>query len=266
MVDRETIQYYSRRTGLGMNIVSKDEKISRVLRSISEWDGIDYAFKGGTAINRTYISETARFSEDLDFDLFGPGRVRDRIEAVKERLSSINGFDVKGPRMLFTTSRFDMSYVNEFDHKDKVRIDFNTAYDRNHSVKPIGMMLVSPTFLPSVSSNLRIYSYEDLLAQKIMALDDRIEGKDLYDINFMLQGKFDRDQFMQAVDIRVDLRDADVKGDRFWTHLLSRRAIFRSKWESIMNGTNHYIALDRRPEWRSFIDSTFDRIEMSVLG
>ena len=69
MVDREILRLYALRTGLGLKYLSKDEMISVALKQLRPLFP-DVIFKGGTALNRVYLSQIGvnRFSEDIDLD------------------------------------------------------------------------------------------------------------------------------------------------------------------------------------------------------
>ncbi|MCU0798356.1 MAG: nucleotidyl transferase AbiEii/AbiGii toxin family protein [Candidatus Thermoplasmatota archaeon] len=263
--DRDMIRLISRRTGLGLNYISKDHRISMLLGALVEWDDVEFAIKGGTAINRLYLGKDQRFSEDIDADLFGPGRVKDRLGLIRKKMDGIEGFIISGPRMLYSTARFDAFYNNEFDQKDRVMLDFNTGKDRPFSSSKVERKVVLSTLTPTDPSLVPVYSFEDLIAQKLLAASNRLEGKDIYDIKFSMEKDVDKDRIFKALSMQLELMDDELGVNEFMENLLTRRDQFRGNWIDIMKRTNHYILKDRRPEWRSFIDTTFDLLELKLI-
>ncbi|MDG6224230.1 MAG: nucleotidyl transferase AbiEii/AbiGii toxin family protein [Candidatus Thermoplasmatota archaeon] len=266
VIDPDDIERISRKRGLGLKFVSKDMKISILLEAISAWEGLDFALKGGTAINRLYLKNDQRFSEDIDIDLFGPGRIDERLSRVRELFDDIQGFDIIGPRMLYHNARFDAIYTSEFGEKDRVMLDINIGYDRSYCVNPIERRPITSSIIAYPSAMVPVYSMEDLLAQKFMALENRIEGKDVYDIKMALNTKFDVGILKSSIIQRLEMMKMEKDLSSFLDSLMERRDLFLDNWVRIMNATNHYLPKDRRPDWRSFIRTLFDDIQDKVIG
>ena len=262
MLDEHLIYSISARTGLGRKFISKEDKISLLLKNVSEWDEFAMALKGGTAINRLYLGEKGRFSEDIDIDIFGPRSSRKKLEKIKGKMESISDFNIQGPRMMHLTARFDAYYTNEFGERDRVRLDLYLANDRPWPAKPIERKLITSSLIQTNPSQFPVYSFEDLMAHKIVALGSRMEGKDLYDIHFSLEREIDKKLLKKAVGLRLSLRKNGRVVEDFIEEVMDSRVLFRDNWKQIMNGTNHFIPGSRRPEWRSFIETTFDRLQI----
>jgi len=119
------LRYLSVKTGLSLNYISKDEKVSYLLSQVWEIFGDNVILKGGTALNRVYLSKlnVSRFSEDIDLDYFGKGDLNERIKAVEAKVKRIKDFNVRSPRILHRTLRFDCHYTNELGNQDRVRLE-----------------------------------------------------------------------------------------------------------------------------------------------
>ncbi len=100
-MDERMLKYTATKTGLGLNYVDKEEKISLLLSQLWEIFGEKTILKGGTAINRVYLAKigAARFSEDVDIDYFN-GNVETSANEIIDGMKKIEGFKVKGPRIL----------------------------------------------------------------------------------------------------------------------------------------------------------------------
>ncbi len=86
----------------------------------------DAVLKGGTALSRVYLAKigVSRFSEYIDLDFVSDMALDKKISVIKEKVVEIEGFEIRGPRILHRTLRFDCHYVNEFGDNDRIRIEF----------------------------------------------------------------------------------------------------------------------------------------------
>ncbi|MEA3559955.1 MAG: nucleotidyl transferase AbiEii/AbiGii toxin family protein [Candidatus Thermoplasmatota archaeon] len=188
--------------------------------------------------------------------------LNEKLDLVKEKFKEINGFDVQGPRLHYLTARFDAYYMNEFGEKDRVRIDLYLPNSTPHSAKRIEPMLVQSQYLLKDPCILPGYSREDLISQKLRDIENRTEGKDIYDLFFSLKMDNDVNAILLAIEKRLELRDDGRSPRKFLEDLEKRRDVFLKDRTAVMNNTNHYIPKKRRPEWRSFINTVFDEILM----
>ncbi len=265
MLDKELIRITAARSGLGMKFISKENRISNLLSQISNWKNMEMALKGGTAINRIHLRDNARFSEDIDIDVFGSLNVDEKLALLNDRMGSIHDFTVEGPRMMRLTARYDAFYINEFGEKDRVMIDLYLANNEPHAINDIEEQLISSNLIQTHPSLFPAYSLEDLIAQKLIALAYRLEGKDLYDLYFTTALDHDTDMVLGALKKRLELRNYQEDISTFLGSLIDRSSQFKDKWVMIMNGTNHFIPRSKRPDWRLLINTLFDRLNSSYI-
>ncbi|PXF61269.1 MAG: hypothetical protein C4B59_04775 [Candidatus Methanogaster sp.] len=262
MADPEILRHISAKTGLGLKYLSKDEKVSIVLEQLR---GLfpEVILKGGTALNRVYLARlgVSRFSEDIDLDFVSDYSLNEKISAISERVMGITDFDVQGPRILHRTLRFDCYYVNEFDDKDRIRIEFYLT--RTESLK-VEDVLVKSHFIEAHPTIFKVYSLEDLMARKFVALYNRMEGKDIYDIFYCLDLDFDEGVLFKALDIMLDFYGIDHPG--FLDDLLVRLEAARENSYYIGNSANHFIHRNLRPDWKIFIDTLILKVEGTLRG
>ncbi len=265
MLELADIRRRVARTGLGSKYISKDEKISMILRQISDLD-MDIALKGGTAINRTYLRDNARFSEDIDLDLFGDIRIDKKIDLLRKKFEKIEGFEMSHPRLLYLTVRIDANYINEMGEKDRVMIDVYVPNSTPITVKPVEKRLIEGSIVQTRGVVLSCYSDIDLMAQKMLALDGRYEGKDVFDLFHSLKMDFDVLDLMKGLELRLELRKDQRNTSTFLTDLAEKRVEFMDRWSEMMNGTNHFIPRHLRPEWKGMINDLFDSIKKIRSG
>ncbi len=259
-MDIEIMRYLAAKTGLGLNYISKDEKLSYILSQLSGIFPEQVVLKGGTAINRVYLARTgvSRFSEDIDLDFLISGTLHERIESIKKGMAEIEGFDVRGPRILHRTLRFDCYYQNELGHRDRVKVEFYLSAGKYLSYS---LELIKSPFMDAYPSVFNTYSFEDLLAKKLMALHNRTEGKDIYDSFHMLNMDFDRERLMEALSFGTEFYR--IEGD-FFESLTERLegALERSRY--IGDSTNHFIPGSLRPNWREMIRTVMENLERKI--
>jgi hypothetical protein len=251
MADPEILRYVAARTGLGLKYLSKDEKISLMLEQL-RGAFPEAVFKGGTALNRAHLSKlgVSRFSEDIDLDFIRSAGLNDNVSRIKKGMFLVKGFDIREPKMLHRTLRFDCGYMNEFGDRDQIRVEFYVNDVSSYRVEDV---LIKSPFLEAHSTLFRTYSLEDLMARKLIALHNRTEGKDIYDLFYALDLDFDTDSLAKALRLARGFYHIDEEG--FWTRIDGKLAEAGANWRYIGQSTNHFIPASLRPEWRMFIDT-----------
>ena len=216
----------------------------------------------GQSRKRKYLAKkgVSRFSEDIDLDFISDKGLNEKISTIKDRVKEITGFDIEGPRILHRTLRFDCYYVNEFEQRDRVNLEFYLT--QTEAIKTEEVLVKSP-FIETHPTIFTVYSFEDLMARKFIALYNRMEGKDIYDLFYCLDLEFDRKNLVKALKFVLDFYK--VNQASFLNALLLRLKEARKNAYYIGNSTNHFIPRNLRPEWKVFIDTLSLKIE-SALG
>ncbi|NJE26406.1 hypothetical protein E3E22_07195 [Thermococcus sp. MV5] len=255
-MDERMLKYTAARMGLGLNYVDKEEKISLLLSQLWEIFGEKAILKGGTALNRVYLAKigATRFSEDIDIDYFN-GNVEVSAREIIEGMKKIEEFNVKGPRILHRTFRFDCYYTNALGNRDRVKVEFYLSRPPYIEAK---VELVKSPFIDSYPTMFTVYSLEDLLAKKIVALYNRMEGKDIYDVFHALNMEFEMEKFLKALELTLTFYR--IEGD-FWRALISKLNQAKKNARQVGNSTNHFIPKTLRPNWEELIESLRFRIE-----
>jgi len=251
MADPELLRYLAVKSGLGLKYLSKDEKITILLGEI-RIRFPDVVMKGGTALNRAFLARSGacRFSEDIDLDFISKRPLPEKIASITGRMKTIPGFEIDGPHLLHRTVRFDCKYTNEFGDRDRIMAEFYLT--RSRAVKTLDVLVASP-FIETHPTLFTLYSLEDLLARKMIALYNRGEGKDMYDVFYCLEEKIDRVAFDRALALAEE--SYRIKPESFPGDLIDKLHELRKNADYIGNSTNHFIPRKRRPDWRIFIDT-----------
>ena len=262
MADIEILRYLAAKTGLGLNYLSKDERISILLEQLRELFP-EVVLKGGTALSRVYLAKMGvnRFSEDIDLDFISNKGLDEKMSIIRDRAKEIKGFDVEGPRVLHRTLRFDCYYLNEFEQRDRVKLEFYLS--QTEAVKTEEVLVKSP-FIETHPVIFKVYSLEDLMARKFVTLYNRMEGKDIYDLFYCLDSSFDKKNLNKA--LKLMLGFYKMNQEKFLDELLARLKEARKNAYYIGNSTNHFIPRNLRPDWKVFIDTLLLKIERGLGG
>ncbi len=174
--NKEEIKKYSAEAGLGFNFIVKEAFLFSILDVLRDYDIV---LKGGTAINKIFLKDKQRFSEDLDFDTnLGLKEITQILQ--KEKLKIKKRYYTKHAH------GFEIAYTYE-NIKDVIRLDFSMPIKGNCSISTL-----KSEFLP-LSIRFRAYTLKELIKQKETTFLNRKEWKDLYDLFWI--SKFYPDQF-----------------------------------------------------------------------
>ena len=238
MMDLDDLRRLAAKEELSLNYLAKDEQISKILQQLQ--DSNEIILKGGTAVNRVYL-RNKRFSEDIDLDLIFLGTVKSAIPITKEIVSKLQGVTVEQPRQMKNTIRYDVYYTNPLNHKDKIQIEFTVIHTpEKHSKK-----IVNFGFVPAESALLNVYEIEIIIRHKIDRVLNRIEGKDYYDLFYLLE----------LTHKPIKLTKHEKK------RLKERMGMDERQIKSVANVLNHYLPKTKRENWYLFMENLKNKIE-----
>ncbi|MFH1053153.1 MAG: nucleotidyl transferase AbiEii/AbiGii toxin family protein [Candidatus Woesearchaeota archaeon] len=233
-MDLDELRKLAAKEELSLNYIAKDEMISKLLYDLQGFD--DIILKGGTAINRVYL-KNKRFSEDIDLDLVFKGNVKEAIARTKEIIGKIRGFDIARPRIMHETIRYDLYYINPLNHKDRIMLEFRAVKKALGYSKKI----INFGFVPHEAALLNVYDIEKVIKHKIDCVMDRLEGKDFFDLYYLIELPHKKARISKEEIIkRISLEGKEIK--------------------AVANIINHYIPRSRRPSWSMFLEELKEKI------
>lgn len=245
--------------GIGQKFICKEERLTRLMTQSYLIFKEEIVLKGGTALNRGFLKDTGRFSEDIDVDIITTDRKR-TIEYLTGQMNRITGFDVRKPRLMNETLRFDCYYRNELEQNDRIQVEFYLGHDG--LIGETGLHELHSPFLEGHNVVFRTYTLESLIARKIVALARREEGKDLYDLFYALKKEYDEKKVkttLQELCVFYEVNDiAQEISDRF------ERMTRNIKY--IGNSTNQYIAKDQALGWTFLLEETRRMVKQVLKG
>jgi predicted nucleotidyltransferase component of viral defense system len=199
VIDRLEITELSREVGLAPEVVEKDYVLGWFLVAIYSHSALraDWLFKGGTCLKKCYF-ETYRFSEDLDFTLRNPDHLQ--LELLNATFVEITDwiYEQSGIESPKDTIRFEVyenprgkisvqgriGYRGPLQRRGSIpRIKLDLTDDERIVLEPVWRDVHHPyADRPDAGIQALCYSYEELFAEKIRAVSERMRPRDLYDI------------------------------------------------------------------------------------
>ena len=199
MISRQEVMDFSREFGLAPSIIEKDYVLGWLLAGISDNTKLcsDWVFKGGTCLRKCHI-ETYRFSEDLDFTIKKPEHIDRKFleDAFKEVAGWV--YEKAGIEIPRENIRFDIYENPRGSVSAEGRISYRGPMQPGGDLPRIKLDLTADEILvldtvireanhpysdrPEGGIPVQCYCFEELFAEKIRALGDRLRPRDLYDV------------------------------------------------------------------------------------
>lgn len=240
--------------GISLNFVIKDNYLTHILSNLVKADYSNLILTGDTAINRIYLGEYARFSEDADFEL----RTKPSDADINKLISTIKDswFEKTEKRRSKHLQQVDFAYTTTNNFKDRVRLDINMIPRFYAGTQTVKKELISVFTRESVYG-ITSYTLEELIARKIFAMANRTEGKDIYDFYHSID-QLDRTGLEEALD-RL------LAGKGLLRESLSKSVVEKLRSinaRMVSSNTNPYIPIAYRPNnWEAIARSVADYIE-----
>ncbi len=157
-MDESTYAVIASKLGLSTNFIIKDHYLMRLLQYISMYTNKELILTGGTAINKVYLKEKARFSEDADFELTFKIGINELIALVDRVIAKADDFFGVEKRLLKVYYQTDLKYKQP-GIEDKVRLDiaFNEIAPKRSEFSQIE---ITSTFSSERAYGLNVYSLE----------------------------------------------------------------------------------------------------------
>lgn len=190
---------FAREFGLSPQVIEKDFTLGWLLAGIAVHPDIgqSWVFKGGTCLKKCYF-ETYRFSEDLDFTLTNPDHLRE--DFLLETFNQIAGwvYDNTGIEIPADSIRFDVYENPRGNNSVQGKVGYRGPMQRRGDAPRIKLDLTNDEILvldpvmrevhhpysdrPEEGIHVLCYAFEEVFAEKIRALTERLRPRDLFDV------------------------------------------------------------------------------------
>ena len=145
-----------------------------------------FGFREGTALNKLFIDPPARYSEDIDLVQLKAEPIGKAINAIQDVLNIWLG----KPNVRRWKGRVTMIYRFESESEPKLpgrlKIEINTE-EHFSCQEPIYKELMINSDWFNDSAKILTYQLDELAATKLKELYQRKKGRDLFDMNLLLQ-------------------------------------------------------------------------------
>jgi predicted nucleotidyltransferase component of viral defense system len=195
MIRDTELRAMARQKRLALDVIEKDYVLGWILFGIaSSTISNSLAFKGGTALSKVHFPGKWRLSEDLDFTttdvtemvVLGTAVAYEVPQIVKKACGieiELKGDILEHPDYL----RSKISYTGPIS-KNNIKIEISSEPFVGKVVrKSVPIMYDYPQF------SVNVYSLDNLLAEKMRALVERVKIRDYYDVwRLLKRQKFDK--------------------------------------------------------------------------
>jgi len=235
-------------------------KLSPIILSSRLARHVRIVSKGGTALNKIFLGESQRFSEDLDFDAFFK-RDLDRSQKIiflqENVMSSVRaGYAVDQPRVMREVVRFTCAFKNEMGQGDSLSVEFNIE---TPFVGEVVKAKAASSILPLRPIPIPVYSFHTLVAKKFKAFYERESGKDLYDIYRSFE-KCGPSDMRKILSILKNVLEAEGIAQHDFTTGIGRALSDSNRLWKVHGSTNPYIPRPLRIDWGRAGQEICDRI------
>lgn len=198
MISKQEIMEEAKKYNLPPNTIEKDYVLNWILAGISESKQLkdDWLFKGGTCLKKCYF-ESYRFSEDLDFTVVNmQHRNSEYLKTVfgdiAEWIYEHAGLELPAEEMRFESynnPRGQLSIQGKIAYKGPMQrrgsnstIKLDLCWDEIVVENPIMKIIYHPYRDAAFNFQVKTYCIEEIIAEKLRALVERMRPRDLYDI------------------------------------------------------------------------------------
>lgn len=185
----------SDRMGSGQGAIEKDFVISVFALLLSfhkEFSRISsqLVLKGGTAIKKVYFPDEMRFSEDLDFDAVTFQTMVDLMRRTRKLIDQDLGItNITEVRQQFKSEKvldFQIGYTSILGQPNHITVNMNLSKARRN---PNFMEVDVSPYFPNLRPSLKVMSLEEILSEKVRALLQRTQPRDVFDVWFLIKRK-----------------------------------------------------------------------------
>ena len=223
------------------DVLERDYCLAWLLAVLSQSDLRTFlGFKGGTALKHCYFADY-RFSEDLDFTLLAAipfEDIRHRLEAVYQGVHDSSGITFaleREDRHSHANSyTFYLRYLGPLPAGNDVKVDITVRERLAFPIEERRVLRGYPEYTDVPGDRLiRVYSLEEIVAEKTVALADRArnEPRDLYDFWYLTSSEdFPLNRIPDAIRQKLEFRNKPSRG--LEAAILQKEARLRALWST----------------------------------
>lgn len=239
MITQREIREKAREYGVPESTVERDYAQNRLLMAFSS---LDMALKGGTGIKKVYFGDY-RFSDDLDFTLLKivakeklEALIKESIKKAKEE-SGINFSENIGFQE--NDNGFEIAVyfriLRGSGNPLKIKLDI-TQSGNEEILLPLSKRIIIHPYSDNLEAEMKVYSLEEMVAEKVRSLFQRTRPRDLYDV-WYLWNNVDKKKVLDIFPEKCKFKNVkiDVKGFE------NGKDNFKNAWENSLRHQLKYL-------------------------
>ena len=234
MIRSQEIKEKAREYSVPVSTIERDYAQNWLLKYLYHPDII---LKGGTGIKKVHY-ENYRFSDDLDFSLAQPIKSKDLFSHFRKASNKAKeevgiNFQIRDKLIETKTGLKGKIFFNIIQNVTgtplSIKIDI-TNFNNEIILLPTEKKKVFHFYSDELNAEIKVYSLEEIFAEKIRALIQRTRARDLYDTG-MLYDLINKDKVLQIIDKKFNFKGVilDVSS------LTKRKDDFSNAWHASLN-------------------------------
>ncbi len=225
MIDKSEIMHFVKQYDLPANTIEKDYVLNWLLDGIANSSALSdkWIFKGGTCLKKCYFEEY-RFSEDLDFTIIDKTHINQEFllsefKNIAAWIYEESGIEMPEPGMSFeeyTNPRGEISIQGIIPYKGPMQrrgnnptVKLDLTHDELMVNNPVIRKIHHP-YSDTKSMQIKTYSMEEIYAEKLRALVERLRPRDLYDVIHLHNDRRWKPERMKVLDTLI--KKCEFKG------------------------------------------------------
>lgn len=197
MIDKPEIKHFAQKYDLPANTIEKDYVLNWLLDGIANSAILKdkWIFKGGTCLKKCYFEEY-RFSEDLDFTITDKAHIDkafllSEFKNIADWIYGESGIEIAQGDLKFEeykNPRGEISVQGTVPYKGPMQrkgnnptVKLDLTHDERMVNKPVIRKIHHP-YSDMKIMQIQTYSIEEIFAEKLRALVERLRPRDLYDV------------------------------------------------------------------------------------
>lgn len=252
MINKQEIMEEARKHKLPSNTIEKDYVLSWLLAGVSQAKPLQdtWIFKGGTCLKKCYF-ESYRFSEDLDFTVTNieqrnPDYLKTVFGEIADWVYEQIGLEFPENEMsfeLYKNPRGELSIQGKLAYKGPMQrrgnnpsIKLDLSWDEILVEPPVRKLIYHPYSDDQFDFQAQTYCIEEIFAEKLRALVERMRPRDLYDIIHLFNDSRwspDRERLFVALKKKCAFKEVEVPTMEL-VNGLPGKADLMADWDSML--------------------------------
>ncbi|MEX2131371.1 MAG: nucleotidyl transferase AbiEii/AbiGii toxin family protein, partial [Pseudohongiellaceae bacterium] len=253
MISKQELMGFAADFGLAPNVVEKDYALGWLLAGIGVHPATKdtWLFKGGTCLKKCFF-ETYRFSEDLDFTLLNPEHLDELfltqlIREIADWVYESSGLELPPEArnlQIYANPRGGTSAQGRVGYRgplgrlgDAPRIKLDLTDDEKVILPSVRRPVHHPySDRPAKEFEVATYAFEELFAEKVRALAERLRPRDLYDVVHLHRRhelKPDRERVLSTLSAKCEFKAIPVPTLQS-IHASELVGELRTSWEQML--------------------------------